>query len=280
MVAILDAIARRRIYVCAVAGLVVGAVTAVWSPWQRAVLVGWNVAAIVLLDWVLREILPADEGIWLETEWRPPLPPRDEDIPTLTRAEKSRNSGIIDVVDGNVVTRELPEVADRMRLIEVRENWDVIKLVSWLDRNIPHNDLDTGVGRLLDAIDALDLAKRNYEASATFESFRPDLLAPWAAAAGVDEDVLVDEERGGLRSLLRVRVHEEEGRELGGREVGRLARIDGEVEELRAINQRVADEFPAVVAKGALAVAVGGVEHIADFFCEALDNRKEAAGVH
>jgi len=66
---------------------------------------------------------------------------------TLTRAEKSRNSGIIDVVDGNVVTRELPEVADRMRLIEVRENWDVVKLVSWLDRNIPHDDLDTGVAR-------------------------------------------------------------------------------------------------------------------------------------
>jgi len=93
------------------------------------------------------EILPADEGIWLETEWRPPLPPRKEDIPSLTRGEKARNSGIIDVVDGNVVTRELPEVADRMRLIEVRENWDVIKLVSWLDRNIPHNDLDTGIAR-------------------------------------------------------------------------------------------------------------------------------------
>jgi type III restriction enzyme len=93
------------------------------------------------------EILPADEGIWLEAEWRPPLPPRAEDIPTLTRAEKARNSGIIDVVDGNVVTRELPEVADRMRLVEVRENWDVIKLVSWLDRNIPHDDLDAGVAR-------------------------------------------------------------------------------------------------------------------------------------
>jgi type III restriction enzyme len=93
------------------------------------------------------EIIPADEGIWLETEWSPPLPPRDNDIPTLTRAEKARNSGIIDVVDGNVVTRELPEVADRQRLIEVRENWDVVRLVSWLDRNIPHDDLDAGVAR-------------------------------------------------------------------------------------------------------------------------------------
>jgi uncharacterized membrane protein len=52
--------ARRRIYACAAAGGVVGAAVAVWSPWQLAVLVGWNVAAIVLLDWVLREILPAD----------------------------------------------------------------------------------------------------------------------------------------------------------------------------------------------------------------------------
>jgi len=93
------------------------------------------------------EIFPADEGIWLEAEWSPPLPPRDEDIPSLNRAEKSRNSGIIDVVEGNVVTRELPEVADRMRLIEVRENWSEVKLVSWLDRNIAHNDLDAGVAR-------------------------------------------------------------------------------------------------------------------------------------
>jgi type III restriction enzyme len=93
------------------------------------------------------EILPADEGIWLEAEWSPPLPPRKEDIPALGQSEKKRNSGIIDVVDGVVVTLELPEVADRMRLIEVRENWDAVKLVSWLDRNIRHDDLDAGVAR-------------------------------------------------------------------------------------------------------------------------------------
>ncbi len=94
-----------------------------------------------------RETLQVIEEINAGHEWRRPLPPRNEDIPTLTRAEKARNSGIIDVVDGNVVTRELPEVADRLRLIEVRENWDVVRLVSWLDRNIPHDDLDAGVAR-------------------------------------------------------------------------------------------------------------------------------------
>lgn len=93
-------------------------------------------------------IFPADEGAWLETEWRPPLPPDPNDVPVLIRAETARNSGIIDVVDGIVVTRHLPEVADRLRLIEIRENWDVTKLVSWLDRNIRHHDLDAEVARV------------------------------------------------------------------------------------------------------------------------------------
>lgn len=52
--------ARRRIYLCALVGGLVGVVTAFLAPWQLAVLVGWNTAAVVLLDWVLREILPAD----------------------------------------------------------------------------------------------------------------------------------------------------------------------------------------------------------------------------
>jgi len=34
-----------------------------------------------------------------------------------------------------------------MRLIEVRENWDAVRLVSWLDRNIPHDDLEPEVVR-------------------------------------------------------------------------------------------------------------------------------------
>jgi uncharacterized membrane protein len=52
--------ARRRLYACAAIGAAAGGVTAALAPWQLALLVGWNVAATVLIDWVLREILPAD----------------------------------------------------------------------------------------------------------------------------------------------------------------------------------------------------------------------------
>ena len=51
------------------------------------------------------------------------------------------------MVDGDVVTRQLPELGTQLRLIEVRENWSEIKLVSWLDRNIPHSRLDADVAR-------------------------------------------------------------------------------------------------------------------------------------
>jgi len=52
--------ARRRLYACVVVGSIAGGVTATLAPWQLALLVGWNVAAVVLIQWVLHEILPAD----------------------------------------------------------------------------------------------------------------------------------------------------------------------------------------------------------------------------
>ncbi len=52
--------ARRRLYMCVVVGLVAGGLCSLFTPWQLAVLVGWNVAAFVLIEWVLREIMPAD----------------------------------------------------------------------------------------------------------------------------------------------------------------------------------------------------------------------------
>lgn len=93
------------------------------------------------------EVFSPDEGSWLESVWQPPLPPSGDDVPTLTSAEAAQNAGIIDVVNGDVVTRQLPELGTQLRLIEVRENWSEIKLVSWLDRNIPHGDLDADVAR-------------------------------------------------------------------------------------------------------------------------------------
>ena len=43
---------RRRVIISFVAGILAGSATAVISPWQSAVLVGWDVAAAVLLGWV------------------------------------------------------------------------------------------------------------------------------------------------------------------------------------------------------------------------------------
>jgi type III restriction enzyme len=93
------------------------------------------------------EVISPDEGSWLESVWQPPLPPSRDDVPTLTSVEAAQNAGIIDVVNGDVVTRQLPDLGTQLRLIEVRENWSEIKLVSWLDRNIPHGDLDADVAR-------------------------------------------------------------------------------------------------------------------------------------
>ncbi|MDP1587565.1 MAG: DEAD/DEAH box helicase family protein [Prosthecobacter sp.] len=93
------------------------------------------------------EVFSPDEGSWLESVWQPPLPPSRDDVPTLTSVEATQNAGIIDVVDGDVVTRQLPDLGTQLRLIEVRENWSEIKLVSWLDRNIPHGDLHADVAR-------------------------------------------------------------------------------------------------------------------------------------
>ncbi len=52
--------ARRRMYVCAAEGVGVGAVIALFAPWQFASLVGWCFAAAVLLMWITGEIRHAD----------------------------------------------------------------------------------------------------------------------------------------------------------------------------------------------------------------------------
>jgi uncharacterized membrane protein len=52
--------ARRRLYSCVAVGLVAGGVCSLVGPWQLAALVGWNVAAITFIQWVLHEIMPAD----------------------------------------------------------------------------------------------------------------------------------------------------------------------------------------------------------------------------
>jgi len=88
------------------------------------------------------QIVAPDEAEWLEVGWRLPLPPTAEDLPTLDTPPPSESVGIVDVEDGKVITRRMPELARELQLIEVQENWTQTRLVSWLDRNIPHLRLE------------------------------------------------------------------------------------------------------------------------------------------
>ncbi len=84
------------------------------------------------------EMISPDEAEWLEVGWHLPLPPTADDLPGLEAAPPSESVGIVDVEDGRVITRRMPELAKELQLIEVMENWTQTRLVSWLDRNIPH----------------------------------------------------------------------------------------------------------------------------------------------
>ncbi len=88
------------------------------------------------------QIISPDEAEWLDVGWHLPLPPTAEDLPTLESGQPSESVGIVDVEDGKVITRRMPELAKELQLIEVLENWTQARLVSWLDRNIPHPRLE------------------------------------------------------------------------------------------------------------------------------------------
>ena len=88
------------------------------------------------------EIVRPDEAEWLEAGWRLPLPPGEGDAPTLDALSPTESVGIVDIEEGKVVTRKMPELAKELQLIEVLENWSQAKLVAWLDRNIAHDDID------------------------------------------------------------------------------------------------------------------------------------------
>jgi len=94
------------------------------------------------------ELFRPDEGEWLETNWKPPLPPEAADIPVLETKDAATAVGIIDIgSDGKVMTKLLPDLGKELRLITVRENWGPTALVAWLVRNVPHRDLDPDVMR-------------------------------------------------------------------------------------------------------------------------------------
>lgn len=105
------------------------------------------------------EPVSPDEATWLETGWSLPKPPTGEDCPSLLTTTRADTVGIVDVEGGKVVTRQIPAMAAELALIEVQENWSQERLVSWLDRNIPHDDVDPGESLAwLDGVVSLMLA--------------------------------------------------------------------------------------------------------------------------
>ena len=90
------------------------------------------------------DIISPEEASWLEIGWSLPLPPTDNDLPSLTTKTRADSVGIVDVEGGKVIIRQVPNLAAELALVEVQENWSQEKLVAWLDKNIPHSDIDPG----------------------------------------------------------------------------------------------------------------------------------------
>jgi len=87
-----------------------------------------------------RLVLP-DQSQFLSRPWRLPHPVTEADLPVLAGLRTPHSVGILDVEDGRVITRLMPELQRELELLEVQENWILNRLVAWLDRNIPHPDL-------------------------------------------------------------------------------------------------------------------------------------------
>ncbi|MGI8438042.1 MAG: DEAD/DEAH box helicase family protein [Chthoniobacterales bacterium] len=82
-----------------------------------------------------------DESEFLNRAWKLPHPIEPGDVPILQGLREPHSVGILDVEDGRVITRVMPELQRELELLEVTENWPEARLITWLDRNIPHTDL-------------------------------------------------------------------------------------------------------------------------------------------
>ena len=100
------------------------------------------------------ELVSPDEVDFLPEGWRLPLPPTAADLPALESTPQTEAVGVVDISeDGKVITRKMPGMALELHLIEIRENWTQVQLVCWLQRNIPHPDLEPDdMAAYLDAV--------------------------------------------------------------------------------------------------------------------------------
>lgn len=82
-----------------------------------------------------------DESQFLSRPWQLPHPIQPSDIPALVGLRQPHSVGILDVEEGRVITRQMPELQREMEQLLVHENWTQTRLITWLDRNIRHPDL-------------------------------------------------------------------------------------------------------------------------------------------
>ena len=81
-----------------------------------------------------------DESQFLSRTWQLPHPVEQQTSP-FSSIREPHSVGILDVESGRVITRLMPELQRELELLEVHENWSEPRLITWLDRNIPHPDL-------------------------------------------------------------------------------------------------------------------------------------------
>jgi type III restriction enzyme len=83
-----------------------------------------------------------DETHFLERPWSLRAQQIAEDSGELTVGKEAGTFGSIGLdAAGKVQWKFGNELAHELRLIEVTENWSEVRLIDWLDRNIPHPDI-------------------------------------------------------------------------------------------------------------------------------------------
>jgi hypothetical protein len=87
-------------------------------------------------DLLLTEPERAAWQAFVAVVWRPPQ--TSSALPVVEGSQPSESVGIVDVEDGRVITRRMPERARELHLVVVPEPWTQARLVGWFDSNIPH----------------------------------------------------------------------------------------------------------------------------------------------
>lgn len=90
-------------------------------------------------------VISPDEASWNAVEWQPPLPPSKDDLPKFDALRSTENAGFLDINGGRLAMKRDTDWAQHLNLIDIQENWELIDLVAWLDRNMSNDDLESDI---------------------------------------------------------------------------------------------------------------------------------------